>query len=170
MAAESPVSQSDVDERLHRIEQAVGEIVKLARAEPPARLHEDPAPEGWSLMHVLAHTAELLPYWSNQAMDLSRRTEDNLPFGRTHDDPDRIKAVEDHAGDTLDRMLPMVQESLAHCVATLRSIPLEGWQHTGRHSRRGEMSVGQLVDSFLVEHLEEHLEQARGVVKSLGAR
>jgi hypothetical protein len=34
----------------------------------------------------------------------------------------------------------------------------------GLHPRRGEMTVGQILDEFVVRHLEEHASQLRDVL------
>jgi len=47
----------------------------------------------------------------------------------------------------------------------------EAWSSTGQHHARGPMTIGQLVDEFLVNHAEEHAVQIQASVKSLaGAR
>src|SRR5205823_1082285 len=92
---------------------------------------------------------------------------DNQPFGRTHDDPERIRAVEEHAGESLEKAIELVQEALRECVQTLRAIPAEGWRRTARHARRGELTVEQFVDMFLVEHVEEHRRQAEATIARL---
>ena len=40
-----------------------------------------------------------------------------------------------------------------------RSLPPEAWTRRGAHPARGEMTVHQLVERFIVEHLEEHADQ-----------
>lgn len=155
------------EERIARIEALVDALVASARRVDPSASQRGPTPEDWSVVKVLAHTAELLSYWAGQARDVAARSENNQPFGRTHDDPDRIKAVEDHAGESLDGALQMVQDGLRVCVETLRAIPEAGWQRTGRHARRGEMAVGEIVDQFLVDHLEEHRLQTESTLARL---
>jgi hypothetical protein len=118
-------------------------------------------------MSILAHVVELMPYWAKQALEVSRRSADSQPFGRTHDDPDRIGAVQQHGRDSLDSMLPRVQTACAEAVDLLRQIPQDRWTRTARHANRGDMSVEQIVDQFLVNHVEEHLTQARAAISAL---
>ena len=44
---------------------------------------------------------EMLPYWAEQARAVAARSQDGEAFGRTHDDPERIAAVRQHARDDL---------------------------------------------------------------------
>ena len=142
-----------------RLEDAVEGLIGRVERLGTHRLYREPSPGEWSAMQVLAHVTEAVPYWARQARMVASRSEDDLPFGRTHDDTDRIAAVERHAHDPLDEVLPRLRTGLVEAVATLRAIPAEGWSRVGRHARRGEMTVEQLVDQFLVSHVEEHAQQ-----------
>jgi hypothetical protein len=115
-------------------------------------------------METLAHLAEVLPYWSSQIQDVVRRERDGEPFGRTHEDPDRIAAVERDAQARLDEVLPRLRDGLAQTTELLRVLPPAAWSRTARHARRGLLTVEQIVDQFLVEHVEEHLAQIRSAI------
>ncbi|MDQ3810400.1 MAG: DinB family protein [Chloroflexota bacterium] len=133
----------------------------------PADAYARPAAEEWSAAEILAHLAEMLPYWAEQARAVAARGQDGEPFGRTQDDPDRIAAVRQHARDDLRELAAGVRASLDRAAAVLGAIPEPGWQRTGRHARRGEMSVTQIVEQFLVEHAEEHGQQLAAVLARL---
>lgn len=156
------------EERTRRIESLVARLLEQVAHAPAQELHVQSAPGEWTAMQSLAHVAELLPYWSRQARDVAARRENDQPFGRTHDDPERIAAVATGAEDALAEVVPRVRGALVECEATLRAIPAQGWLRTGRHMRRGEMTVLQIVDQFLVEHMEEHLYQVEAVLRASG--
>jgi uncharacterized damage-inducible protein DinB len=155
------------DDRVSRIETAVQQLIDTAETLPSNVLYAEPEPNEWPVMSILAHVVELMPYWARQALEVSRRSADSQPFGRTHDDPDRIGAVQQHSGDSLDSMLPQVRAACSDAADLLRQIPEEGWTRTARHANRGDMSVEQIVDQFLVHHVEEHLTQARAAITAL---
>lgn len=155
------------DDRISRIQTAVQHLTDTAQTLPSNVLYAEPEPNEWPVMSILAHVVELMPYWAKQALEVSRRSADSQPFGRTHDDPDRIGAVQQHGRDSLDSMLPRVQTACAEAVDLLRQIPQDRWTRTARHANRGDMSVEQIVDQFLVNHVEEHLTQARAAISAL---
>ena len=151
-------------DRISRIQTAVQQLTDTAQALPSNVLYAEPEPNEWPVMSILAHVVELMPYWAKQALEVSRRSADSQPFGRTHDDPDRIGAVQQHGRDSLDSMLPRVQTACSEAVDLLRQIPEDRWSRTARHANRGDMSVEQIVEQFLVSHVEEHLKQARETI------
>jgi hypothetical protein len=158
--------QSPAEDLARRLETA-GQAL-LRRVEPLAdqALYRKPADGEWSVMQVLAHVSEMLPYWSRQAREIVTRERDNEPFGRTHDDHGRIAAVEQHGSDHPDTMLARLRSGLAEAVGTLRGLPPQAWARTGQHARRGEMTVEQIVHDFLVLHLEEHAQQIEATLST----
>ncbi len=155
---------SDVDELLARLDSSVGSLVERVQKVPEHGLYVAPGQDDWSLMQVMAHMAELLPYWAKQAKAVAERPENGQPFGRTHDDPDRIAAVDVHGRDPLPAVLPRVREGLEFAKATVRDISPQGWMRTAQHPRRGDMTVQQIVEQFLVDHAEEHAKQAEEIL------
>jgi len=147
------------EERARRIEANVSALIARNASDDGLRrtnaTHED-----WDPIRVLAHVAEFLPYWAAQAKDVAERRSNGQPFGRTHTDPARIAAIEDHAHDELAPTVARLRSALAGSVALLRSIPDDAWTKTGTHARRGEMTIEQVVDQLMCDHLLEHLTQA----------
>ena len=160
-------AQAPGEERAARLEAAVQGLLRRIDGVSGDALYQEPGEGEWSVMKVLAHVAEVLPYWARQAREVAAREQDDRPFGRTADDPDRVAAVEQHAHDPLDAVMPRLRTGLAEATATLRAIPREGWARTAHHARRGEMTVEQIVDQLLIAHVEEHAEQVQTVLDSL---
>jgi uncharacterized damage-inducible protein DinB len=155
------------EERIHRIETSVQQLISVIERLPADVLYREPQPGEWPVMSTLAHLQELLPYWAHQALGVVNAPEQ--PFGRTHEDPDRIGAVREHGHDSLDAIVPRIRSSLDECLSTLRSLPAEGWSVVGHSPSRGTMTVEQIVDAFLVLHVEEHAAQTQATLSALGA-
>jgi uncharacterized damage-inducible protein DinB len=155
------------EERILRIERSVQQLIQEIERLPADVLYRAPGPGEWSVMSTLAHLQEMLPYWAHQAERVVNAP--GQPFGRTHDDPQRIGAVEQHGQDSLDAIVPRIRASLAECVQTLRSLPAEGWTLAGQHPSRGTMTVEDFVDAFLVGHAEAHAAQTQATLQALSA-
>ena len=126
--------------------------------------------ERWDRGQALAHVAEMLPYWAQQAelVAAGRQTE----FGRVKSDPDRVAAIERDRREDPARLLARVDEGVAVVLALLERLDDRALAATGHHQTLGDMTVGQLIDRFLVAHLEEHADQleARSGPDVAGAR
>jgi hypothetical protein len=122
----------------------------------------------WGPREVLAHTAEMLPFWLGEyerVVEAARPAGDPSPFGRIAADTLRIGILE------RDRTLPL-RELFARIDAGI-----ERWQRrlearapgddaaAGLHSRLGEMGAGEIRDRFVTTHLEEHLEQLGAILR-----
>jgi DinB family protein len=149
----------DREERAARLQAAAGRIRASAALLPDDAL-TDPDPESgerWDRGQVLAHVAEMLPYWARQAelVVAGRQVE----FGRVKGDPDRLAAIERDRREDPRRLLGRIDEGVATVLALLERLDAQAMAATGRHPTLGEMTVAELVDRFLVAHLEEHADQ-----------
>ncbi len=147
------------EERMGRIASNVNALI--AASTGGHRLHWATASnEDWDPIRVLAHVAEFIPYWAAQAHEVAARPTANEPFGRSLTDPSRNAAIEDHAHDELAPTVVRLRAALVGAGTLLRAIPDAAWQKTGLHPRRGELTIEQIVDQLICEHLEEHVTQA----------
>jgi hypothetical protein len=115
--------------------------------------------ERWDRGQVLAHVAEILPYWTRQAELVIEHGGGGVPFGRVKTDPERIAAIERSRGEDTAELLARMDQGLQGALALLARLDERQLAETGTHERLGEMTVAQIIDRFLVEHLEEHAEQ-----------
>jgi hypothetical protein len=145
--------------RRDRLEAAAGRIRAAAPLLPDEAL-TDPDPETgerWDRRQVLAHVAEMLPYWVEQVELVAAG--DQVPFGRARSNPERIAAIERDRREDPSRLLDRVDEGLGAVLVLLDRLDDDALAHSGRHQVLGEMTVAAIVDRFLVDHLEEHADQ-----------
>jgi hypothetical protein len=124
-----------------------------------ARTSADPETgEQWDRGQVLAHVAEILPYWSEQ-VELVVERGGGVPFGRVKSDPERIAAIERDRGVDTAELLRRMDQGLQRVLELLDCLDMDALERTGTHERLGEMTAAAVIDRFIVEHLEEHAEQ-----------
>jgi hypothetical protein len=124
-----------------------------------ARTAADPdTGEQWDRGQVLAHVAEILPYWTRQVEVVVERG-GGVPFGRVKTDRDRIAVIERDRHQDTALLLERMDKGLDEVVALLDRLDDEALARTGTHERLGEMTAAAIIDRFLVEHLEEHADQ-----------
>jgi hypothetical protein len=128
-----------------------------------ARFDHDPE-AAWGPMELLAHVAEMLPYWLGEIERILAGPRWPVPFGRVGSDPVRIALI------GRDRTLPTEElfvridawlERWDHRLATLGPDQLA---RVGLHPTRGEMTVEAIVERMVVHHLDEHADQLEAIL------
>lgn len=148
------------------VERTVNQLLDEIGRLPDDVLYREPQPGEWPVMSTLAHLAELLPYWSHEAAALAA-SPGKAEVGRTHEDPQRLGAIEQHGHDSLASIVPSIRSALDECTRTLRSIPDEGWSAVGQHVRGMPISAEEIVQRFVVNHAEEHARQIHATLDAL---
>lgn len=156
------MSDDELDLGLEAARDRLGELGRTLRGGGPWPLAErfDHAPEAaWGPREILAHLAEMLPYWLGEAERLIDMTNGPEPFGRDATNSVRLAIIE------RDRTLPM-RELEARAAAGI-----ERWQRRwpeldesarsrrGLHPALGEISVTDVANRFVARHLQDHLGQ-----------
>lgn len=160
---------STTDDYLARLDAVEGRLAAAAAAEPPpGSLTGADADTGeqWERGQVWAHVSEFIPYWIAEALPVLRNTSsDNpVPFGRTKRDPERIGAIERNRHEPVSLLWGDTRTDIAALRAFLGTIGPDEWATTGLHPTLGPMTVDELVERFLVGHLEEHADQLEGMI------
>ena len=151
---------------MSRLDAAADRLAELAKAEAPSGLTEpDPgADERWEAGQVWAHVAEFVPYWHTQIESVIAAYDGTpVPFGRTKTDPDRLAGIEMGKTEPIADLAARTAESTAAAKRYLEGLLPAEWSAIGLHPVRGEMSVEAMAETFLANHLEEHVEQLDGM-------
>jgi hypothetical protein len=118
----------------------------------------------WGPKEVLAHVAEMVPYWLGQIESVLAAPADAVPFGRVATDPERIGRI------GRDRTLPpgelfdRIDRAVADAVALQGRLDAAARARRGIHPRLGEMTIEGIVERFIVGHLEEHVRQLEEIL------
>jgi uncharacterized damage-inducible protein DinB len=156
----------NLEDRIVLMERGVDILLSRLAGVPNAALYQAPQADEWPVMSTLAHVAEMLPYWAHQCEQIARNP--GGPFGRMHDDPARVGAVEQHGGDAAEVVRAALLASLEEAIVALRALPERAWELGGIHPRRGAMRVQEVVDAFMIDHVDEHAAQVDAVLSALG--
>jgi hypothetical protein len=160
------MNASRIDTLVDRLQAAAAGFAaqrqRLQAGEPwPLRDLErvDGAEAEWGPTEVLAHVAEMLPYWLGEAERVMAGRTDPVRFGRTAEDRIRTLTV------ARDRTLPVRElldrissgaERYARRAATLGPDDLA---RRGLHPTQGELTVIDSLERFVVSHAEGHVTQ-----------
>lgn len=161
-----------MDETIDRIETAARELVALGpeieAGEPwplSAAYGEEPEAD-WGPKELLAHVAEMVPYWMAQIETIlaADAASDPVPFGRVATDEARIARIGADREQAASALLAKIDAGVAAATARLRSLDAIQRSRRGLHPRRGELTVEAMVSPFLADHLAEHVAQLREIL------
>jgi DinB superfamily len=119
--------------------------------------HSDEA--DWGPAEVLAHLAEMVPFWLGEMERVVAGSPGPTPFGRLATNPLRIGILE------RDRTLPpsalydRISNDLGLFERRVGTLSTSDLASRGLHPTRGEMTVEEMPDIFVVRHLTEHVTQ-----------
>jgi DinB superfamily len=130
-----------------------------------------PGPESsWGPREVLAHVAEMLPYWMGEIERiLDGATGEAVPFGRTEADAVRVAIIGRDRTMPSRELLSRVGSDARRVARRLRELPDDDAARVGQHATRGPISVAEIVERFQVGHLEGHVTQLREILAASGA-
>ena len=146
---------------LARMAVAEGRLAALATHPPPGLTDADSTSgERWDAGQAWAHVAEFVPYWQGEVERmLTAGVGVPVPFGRTSADPGRVGAIEAGRHEPPTEQMARLAGALALLRTYLVGLTDGQWSARGVHARLGEMTVSQIVERFIVGHLEEHADQ-----------
>jgi hypothetical protein len=156
---------------LRRVDGVGERLARHAAAPVPAGLTapDPPSGEQWDAGQVWAHIAEFIAYWiaqADQVLDDNARAGGDaqpVPFGRVKSDPERIAAIARHRSTQPAAQLATIEGDLDALRDFIASVPEDRWSAQGVHQTLGVMTLEQIVDEFLVGHLEQHADQLDGL-------
>jgi hypothetical protein len=116
--------------------------------------------EQWQLGQAWAHVAEFPRYWTGELCIVLNSRPGTVPaFGRILTDEARLEAVRPENARTAAEVLPRLAGDIRTLRTLLSLVREEQWELRGEHAVHGVMTTVELIDEFLVGHLEEHCDQ-----------
>ena len=122
----------------------------------PKELTARPGPGAWSVLELVVHLADS----DAIAIDRMKRMliEDNPPLLYADETAynDRLLPHE----QTLEDALTLIEVSRRQFARVLRKLPAEAFDRAGTHNRKGRVTVGEMVRSY-IDHVDYHLDFVR---------
>lgn len=153
-----------------RLESAADTLLAEVSALSAALISWKPAPDVWSVMEILCHVAEFVPYWTVQTTQVASRPDEE--WGRTHTDAARLAAVARADSRTLEDVTNEIHAAVRNSADTLRAMTDTSFETPAmsRNPRWGLKPAAFIVEHLLVEHVDKHIGQVRRNVSQFGER
>lgn len=158
-------------DEISRLQAASAALVALRSqveaGEPwPLSEHYGTEPEAsWGPPELLAHAEEYLRYWLGEIeriLDGDGTTP--VPFGRTASDSIRLAVIERDRSLPLRELFGRIEGDAARVARRLGELDEADAAKRGLHEVRGELTVRELLEPFLVGHTEGHVAQLREIL------
>lgn len=171
---DQPPFTADPSSRLAASRAAFAALRPRVEASAPWPLADDfgTGPEAsWGPREVLAHTAEMLPYWLGEferVVEAGRGSGDGRPFGRTAEDPLRLGVLERDRSLPFRELFDRIDAGIGRWGRRIASGSPGDDAAIGLHPRLGEMTAGEIRDRFVVAHLDDHAAQLEATLAASG--
>ena len=122
----------------------------------------------WNPPELLAHVAEMLPYWMTQIERILEGYPEPVPFGRVATDDERIAAIGRDRALPVGELFERVGSGARAAASRLRELSADELERRGTHPTLGEMTVAGVAERMFIRHLGEHTEQLRTILAKDG--
>jgi len=122
----------------------------------------------WGPREVLAHVAEMLPFWLGELERVIAGPR-AVPFGRLEEDASRIGLIARERTLPLHVLFDRIDVGLVAWAARLASLTDVELAAVGLHPRSGEMTVAQMPERFVIGHAEGHITQLETILDGRSA-
>ena len=144
-----------------RLQAITSDILAEAERLPPELINWIPSEGVWSVMDILCHVREFVPFWTGETLRIARHPDQK--WGRDHTDTARLAAVTDTASNSLKEVVADIRRAVGRSVEALNHLSDDDLrvEATSKNPRWGLKPASFVVDHLLVEHVEKHLGQIR---------
>ncbi|MFV2047186.1 DinB family protein [Metabacillus sp. YM-086] len=146
---------------IESVQQSIQNIISLVKDLSENEIRWNPSTEEWSIMQIITHVTEAIPYWVKEIQQIKKHPEQT--WGRGLTDETRLKTVSEEnvnslqVSDVLDQLasIPVDVEE------TLQALSSEDLAiiAPSRNPRFDGKPVEFIVNHLIVEHVEKHYHQ-----------
>jgi len=149
----------NMQEAIASIQQSLDTTVEMCKDLPQELLRWKPAEDKWSVIEVLCHVEEAIPYWLDEVGKLVESP--GAEWGRGLQDVRRLAAVAAAESRPLGEVLAAIRQAKEQVQSVLGPLTAEqlGQAAPSRNPRFGTKPLSFVIEHLLVEHAAKHAEQ-----------
>lgn len=141
--------------------ESIDKIKTIVKALPEEIIYWKPSEDEWSIMQIITHVAEAIPYWAKEINNIKLNHE-NL-WGRGLTDEVRLQAVSEEninnqSIEEVIQQLSSIPIIIENVLSTLTDEELN-IQAPSCNPRFNNKSIDFIVNHLIVEHTEKHYKQ-----------
>ncbi|MFJ7508395.1 DinB family protein [Peribacillus simplex] len=156
------MAYQEIGTSIQSVQQSIDHILETAANLPEATIRFKPADDEWSIMQILSHLAEAIPYWLGEVENVIAVP--GSKWGRGLQDPARLAAVTDTDKLAVDDVMKQVEGLKYKVESSLGNLDEESLSKESPHrnfAKFGNKPVSYIVDHFIDEHILGHYDQIK---------
>ena len=146
---------------IESVQQSIHNMINVVKGLSEKEVRWNPSTEEWSIMQIITHVAEAIPYWVREIQQIKEHPDQT--WGRGLTDETRLKTVSaEHVNSLLVAdVLDQLASVPAYVEETLQSLSSEDLKIVApsRNPRFDGNPVEFIVNHLIVEHVEKHNHQ-----------
>lgn len=145
------------------IRESIDKIETLVKSLPEEIIRWKPSKDEWSVMQIITHVVEAIPYWVKEIENIKRQPEE--PWGRGLTDEVRLQAVSEEntnhlSVDEVIQQLSSIPSIIENVLKTLTDEDL-AIKAPSRNPRFDNKPIEFIVNHLIVEHADKHYNQMK---------
>jgi uncharacterized damage-inducible protein DinB len=149
----------NLNESITSIQNTTDQIMQVSEGLPDEVIRRKPSEDKWSIMEVLCHVEEAVPYWLREIQSLVQSPGSEWGRGLQHEG--RLAAVAGAGNRSIKEVLERIAASKGQVQEILGSLREEDLNREAPSSnpRFGTKPLSFIIGHLLVEHQQTHLKQ-----------
>ncbi len=149
----------NMNEAVASIQESIDQILDLSKGLSEDLLNWKPAEDKWSIIEVLCHVEEAIPYWLDEVTKLLEAP--GSEWGRGLQDEARLAALSKAGTRPLGEVWAAIEQSKDQAQSVLSPLTVEQLQKESpsRNPRFGTKKLSFVIEHLLVDHAVVHLKQ-----------
>ncbi len=149
----------NMQEAIQSTQQSLGTIIAASQELSSEALNWKPAEDKWSVMEVLVHVDEAIPYWLDELNNLLDKP--GTEWGRGLQDERRLAALAAVGSRSLEEVLDSINKAKEQVALVLGPITDDELKQESpsRNPRFGIKPLSFVIQHLLVDHAASHVRQ-----------
>ena len=149
--------------RMNAINENIQVMIDIVNRLDEDTIRWNPSSEEWSIIQIVSHVAEAIPYWVKQIQNI--KLDPSAEWGRGLQDEDRLYAVSEEKINKSDikELVSAIEEIPAKVNKCLRALSVKDMEIVApsRNPNFKGKPIQFIVDNLIVKHIEGHVSQIK---------
>ncbi|MBO0999372.1 DinB family protein [Bacillus sp. SD075] len=156
------MAYKEIGTSIQSVQRSIDHILETAANLPDETIRFKLTDDEWSIMQILSHLAEAIPYWLGEVENVVAVP--GSQWGRGLQDPARLAAVADTDKLAVDDVMKQVEElkyKVESCLGKLDEETLSKESPHRNFAKFGNKPASYIIDHFIDEHVSGHYDQIK---------